>query len=227
MRDWLRGGHEAVWADRFAERVFPECAALSRNVRVLSLVESLVGHPVRLSERIVYANSPGGGAAFHHDAEPGQLGVAFAQLSGETAWLAVRKRELAGILSSQAPPALRRRAPTAGLALALLDAGDIAPPALGRWLDSSPALTATLAERGALQLLLPGDVLLLPSHGPDDVAWHSVFGLGTRPGLALSFGIFARASRGRPGGQKGGPATTAPRSSRRRKRSSSDSEESR
>jgi hypothetical protein len=193
MRDWLRGGREAEWADRFAESVFPECAALSRNRSVLRLIESLVGRPVRLSERIVYSNSPGGGSAFHHDAEPGQLGVAFAQLSGETAWLAVRKRELARLLRSPlAPPSLRRRAATSRSALRLLDAEDDAPAALGRWLDASPKLTAALAERGALHLVLPGDVLLLPSHGPDDVAWHSVFGLGDQAGLGLSFGIFVR-----------------------------------
>jgi hypothetical protein len=46
-------------------------------------------------------------------------------------------------------------------------------------------------ERGALSILAAGDILLLPSPGPDDAAWHSVFALGSRPSLAHSYGIFA------------------------------------
>ena len=39
-----------------------------------------------------------GGAVFHHDAEPGQLGVCFSQLEGNTAWLAIGKQRLAALL---------------------------------------------------------------------------------------------------------------------------------
>jgi hypothetical protein len=190
LGDWARGGARSLWADRLAEEAFPECSALARHGDLIRTIASLAGRPVRFSERILYANAPRGGSSFHHDAEPGQLGVAYAQLSGETAWLAVRKRELAELLRSPlAPRALRRSAGTNESALRMLDDPD--EPRLRRWLDDTPALTAALAARGALLLVAPGDVLLLPSHGPDDAAWHSVFGLGTRPGLALSFGIFA------------------------------------
>jgi hypothetical protein len=43
-----------------------------------------------------------------------------------------------------------------------------------------------------LFVLEAGDCILLPSHGPDDVAWHSVVALGAKPSLAHSYGIFRR-----------------------------------
>jgi hypothetical protein len=142
---------------------------------------------VRLSERILFANAPGGGAAFHHDAESAQLGVAYAQLAGRTAWLALPKRELAYVVAQLAAGRLARS--VAGRrALRALDRHS---PSLERLLNSEARLTRTLAERGRLYVLAAGDILLLPSPGLDDSAWHSVFALGSRPSLALSFGIFA------------------------------------
>jgi hypothetical protein len=181
LRDWQRSPRRAVASDAFAEATFPECGAITKNPPLVRLVRRLVGGPVRFSERILYSNAPGGGAVFHHDGEPRQLGVAYAQLSGETGWLALRKRDLALLLGKRL-----RRAP-ASLLRALDGHGDAA---LERELGRSKGLVRELVAQSHFYHVRAGDVILLPSHGPDDVAWHSVFALGRAPSLALSFGMF-------------------------------------
>jgi hypothetical protein len=187
LLDWRRDARRARAADRLAEALFPECRAVTRDTALALALARLAGRRVRLSERIVYSNAPGGGAAFHHDAEPCQLGVLYAQLAGATGWLALPQGELADALASVArgsrvlgTPARARRAlerePT---------------PALERLLNADPRLTRALVERGAFHRLRHGDVLLLPSPRPDAAAWHSVFALGRAPSLAHSYGIFA------------------------------------
>jgi len=190
LDDWRTDLRRAVAADDFAEAVFPECALLARNRRVRGMLERWTGRPVRLSERIVFSNAPGGGATFHHDAEPDQLGVAYAQLTGRTAWLALPKRALAAEVARLARgSALESPAGTPARALRALDREDL--PELDRLLNRSPRLTRRLVERGSLIVLSAGDVLLLPSHGPDEAAWHSVFALGVTPSVAHSYGVFA------------------------------------
>jgi hypothetical protein len=184
LLDWQKETRRAPWAERYAEAVFPECAVLARNARLCALIERLVGRKVRLGERIVYNNAPGGGAVFHHDCEPWQHGVVFGQLAGETAWLALQKRELARCVAEASRTTLRR-------ALAALDHADDDARA-ARLLNETPAFTRLLVERGALLHLRPGDALLLPNHGWNDTCWHAVFALGRRPSLAHSYGIFAR-----------------------------------
>lgn len=181
LRDWQRDDRRSRAADAFAEALFPECAALARNDLVLRLVKAWTGGPVRVSERILYANAPGGGAVFHHDAEARQLGVAYAQLAGETGWLALRKRDLA-------EAAARRLRRSASAVLTALDGPRDAK--LDALLTRSAPFVADLVRAGHFYRVRRGDVLLLPSHGPDDVAWHSVFALGVKPSFALSFGIF-------------------------------------
>jgi hypothetical protein len=190
LLDWQKETRRAAWSDRYAEALFPESLALSANAPLVALIERLIGRRARLSERIVYNNAPGGGATFHHDDEPRQLGVVYGQLAGETAWLALPKRRLAEHVARFASKrkALARAAPPARALRALDDDDD---PALGKLLNATPAFTRALAADGALIRLRPGDSLLLPSHGPDDVCWHSVFALGRRPSLAHSYGIFA------------------------------------
>lgn len=178
----LTGG----WVDQFAARAFPECEAVMGCAPLRELLQQLLGRPYRLSERILYNNAPDGGAVFHHDAEPGQLGVVFSQLQGHTGWLALGKRRLAELLAK------RGHQRSARVAMAALDRGDDKP--LWRVLNRDAGFTAELAARGALFVLREGDCMLLPSHSLDDVAWHSVIGLGDRPSLAHSYGIFARAA---------------------------------
>jgi len=183
LEDWLQQtAATARWVDEFAARAFPECAAVAGCAPLLATLRTLIARPFRLSERIVYNNAPGGGAVFHHDAEPGQLGVAYNQLEGRTAWLTLAKRRLARLLV-RCGAARHERA-----AMARLDRdGD---EALWRLLNRDIAFCQQLSAHGALYVLVAGDSILLPSHGIDDVAWHSVFALGERPSLAHSYGIF-------------------------------------
>jgi hypothetical protein len=171
LDDWSTDPDRARAADDLAEAVFPECRLWTANRSAAALLRRWTGGPVRSSERIVFSNAPGGGVVFHHDAEEGQLGVAYVQLAGRTAWLALSKRALAAEVAGRGR----------------LDGHD---PALDRLLNRTPSFTRRLVERGALYVLRAGDVLLLPSHGPDDAAWHSVFALGARPSLAHSYGLF-------------------------------------
>lgn len=187
--EWHRDSRRAAAADRYAEAVFPECRAVAGNAVVVKALRACAG-ATRLSERIVYANAPDGGAVFHHDAEPTQLGVLYGQLRGETAWLALPKRELAEILASYGVRgALGKRLATPRKALRALDDHDDA--ALGRLLNETPAFTRALVLRGALVRLRAGDALLLPSHGIDDCCWHAVFAPGRTASLAHSYGVFA------------------------------------
>jgi hypothetical protein len=183
LSEWVGDPRRAVAADRFAEALFPEGRLLSRHARLADLLASLCGSRTRLSERIVYSNAPGGGAAFHHDAEPVQLGVVYGQLAGRTAWLALPKRELARELAALSPRRLR----TGARAMRALDEPS---PGTERLLNRDPRLTRRLVEIGAFHLLEPGDLLLLPSHAEDETAWHSVFAVGGKASLAHSYGIF-------------------------------------
>ena len=189
--DWQKETRRAPWAARYAEALFPECRALSANRALLGTVERLVGQKVRLSERIIYNNAPGGGAIFHHDCEPWQLGVVFGQLAGETAWFALPKRELAKLVAEFARGTkLARLCGTQARALKALDKeGDERMETL---LNRTPKFTRLLVERGHLLHLRAGDALLLPNHAWDDTCWHSVFALGDEASLAHSYGIFGR-----------------------------------
>ena len=149
------------------------------------MLDHLLQRPHRLSERILYNNAPDGGAVFHHDAEPGQLGVCFSQLQGHTAWLALGKRRLAALLVRTGTCRTQRSA------MDRLDQGS--DRELWRVMNREAGFTAHLAAHGALFVLRAGDSILLPSHGIDDVAWHSVLALGERPSLAHSYGLFPRA----------------------------------
>ncbi len=184
LYDWQHETARAPHADRLAEALFPECAALTEATAVVRLIERQLGQKARFSERIVYNNAPGGGATLHHDAEPGQHGVLFGQLAGRTAWLALPKRALARALVDHG---LVR---TVRAGLRLLDRE--AQGELAVLLERTPRFTARLVEAGWCFTLSAGDALLLPSPGWDDCCWHGVFALGRRPSLAHSYGIFTR-----------------------------------
>lgn len=190
LLDWQRETRRAPWANRYAEALFPECAVLARNRRLVGRIEGLLGRRVRLGERIIYNNAPDGGAIFHHDCEPHQHGVVFGQLAGETAWLALPKRALARHMAEFArTPAWKRLTGTPARALKALDLeGDAR---VARLLNESPEFSARLVASGALFHLRAGDALVLPNHGWNDTCWHSVFALGKRASLAHSYGIFA------------------------------------
>lgn len=193
--EWTDDARRARASDRLAEALFPESAWITDAPGPARLARRLAGGAVRLSERIVYANAPGGGASFHHDGEPGQLGVLYAQLAGRTAWLALSRDALAEELAAVARggPLARLAGTPARARRALAER----PPALERLLERDARLTRRLVDRGACYLLGPGDVLLMASHGPERAVWHSVFGLGTRASLAHSYGVFPTSGRAR------------------------------
>lgn len=189
LSEWLEDPARAPYSDSFADAVFPECAAVTGNAELMAMVSGLVGSEIRLSERIMYNNAPGGGAFFHNDHETLQLGVLFAQLEGETLWLALPKRELVSELLASAEGELAQQLTSPEVTLAALSEED--QPDLESFLNESPEFTRRLVERGSCFHVRAGDVLLMPSHGTDDVCWHSVFSLGEHPSLALSSGVFA------------------------------------
>ena len=185
IEEWMTSTDlTAGWVDQYALRAFPEGAAILGCAPLRATLAALLRRPHRLSERILYNNAPDGGAVFHHDAEPGQLGVCFSQLEGSTAWLSLSKRRLARLLARIGFARDERRA------MAALDDSD--DQRLWRLLNRDEGFTAQLAAHGALFVLHAGDCILLPSHGIDDVAWHSVLALGDRPSLAHSYGLFPR-----------------------------------
>jgi hypothetical protein len=185
LEEWqLQSESTAAWADEFAARAFPECRAVTGCAPLQRRLGALLQRPFRLSERIVYNNAPGGGAVFHHDAEPAQLGVAFSQLDGHTAWFALARPRLAALLVRAGHCADLPRA------LAALDRGGDAR--IWHVLNRDVAFARRLSAHGAMFLLRPGDGILLPSHGTELCCWHSVFALGSRPSLAHSYGVFAR-----------------------------------
>lgn len=185
LREWLDADDPRhVWSAHFAEEVFPECMVLADD-SVLDAVAMLHGKDVRLSERIVYANAPGGGAMFHDDGDPAQRGVVYGQLAGHTAWLALPRNRLATAVVAAAP----ERFADAAAASAALGSAD---EALWSLLNRDPAFSQRLADAGDLVILEPGDALILPSpdEDPDRACWHSVFAVGAAENLSLSFGVF-------------------------------------
>lgn len=181
--EWQQETRRAPHAEALAEAVFPESDVLTGHAGLVALVGALIRRAPRFGERIVYNNAPGGGAIFHHDVEPHQLGVLYGQLAGETGWLALPRELLVNEIAAALSIRPKR-------ALARLEREDDAE--LARLLNGTPAFTRTLVRRGSFVHLRAGDALLLPSPTPEATCWHSVFALGARPSLAHSYGIFAR-----------------------------------
>jgi len=198
LHDWSRDRRRSALAAELAERVFPECRLVSRNARVASRLRAIVGRGVHFPERIVYSNSPHGGAVFHHDfVGARQCGVVFAQLAGKTLWLALPKKRLAEHLAAHVREhkperAARRLASDPRALMDYLEESD--PRLVSGTLDADPRFFRRLVGAGHGRLLRPGDVLLLPSHSIDSVAWHSIFCVGTDRSLALSFAMRAGAA---------------------------------
>lgn len=193
LHDWARDRFRSACAAAFAERVFPECRLVSRNPRVAARLRAIVGNRVHFPERIVYSNSPHGGAIFHHDfVGARQCGVVFAELAGVTFWLALPKRTLvshlaAHVLEHEAGRAVRRLAKNPRALTDYLE--EPQPKLVTPILDADPRFFRRLVEAGHGRVLRPGDAILLPSSSFDDVAWHSVFCLTADRSLALSFAM--------------------------------------
>jgi hypothetical protein len=94
LDDWKDDPAGARGSERLFDAVFPASRAVTRNRRLIAEIRKRIGGAPRFIQRILYSNSPGGGALFHHDSVPGQAGVVYAQLAGSTAWLTLPQREL-------------------------------------------------------------------------------------------------------------------------------------
>ena len=185
LEEWmLTSDLTASWVDQFALRAFPECEAILMCAPLRERLDRLIARPHRLSERIIYNNAPNGGAIFHHDAEPGQLGVVYTQLEGRTAWFSLGKRRLAKLLVRYGMRDQHRAM------IALDQASD---ESMLQILNRDASFAALVAAHGGLFLLKEGDSILLPTAGYDDTAWHSVVAVGEAPSLSHSYGIFGRA----------------------------------
>jgi len=194
---------------QLAARLLPAARSLAGTPELSATLRALTGRKLFMTQHIAYWNAPEGGARFHHDAfdeQPGsgQLGVVYAQLTGKTLWLALsiedmhrRVREFIGWLEAGDMPwlrealapgwqaivaAVKRREPCLS-ELAKPDCG-----VFGAFIDGRE-FTAHLADAGHAVLLEPGDVLVLPNHGLQRTAMHSVFCASTRPGYALSVAL--------------------------------------
>jgi hypothetical protein len=60
---------------------------------------------------------------------------------------------------------------------------------LGPLVNRGPEVTCMVADAGHAVLLGPGDVLLLPNHGLERTAMHSVFHGGGEIAYGLSFAL--------------------------------------
>ena len=180
------------WAAELCERFFPESAIITKHKNILTLLENILGHQPAFVERIVYFNAPNGGAQFHHDVERGHAGVVFAQLSGETFWLALDKQQLMDEIiafaqgcdvSDELKSLLQNRT-------ALSDYMEERDHELVEQLiDQNADFIHYLIDKGYSHYLQAGDVLLLPQRDLEHCVWHTVFTLGDMPGEALSFAV--------------------------------------
>src|SRR5262245_5424319 len=162
LDDWKVDPAASRASERLFDAVFPASRAVTRNRRLAGEIRRRIGASPRFVQRILYSNSPGGGALFHHDFVPGQAGVVYAQLAGSTGWLTLPKRELKRLAK---------------------DLGN------DRLINHTGSFTRRLAADGWFFVLRPGDAILLPSFSWERVAWHSVFTIGRERNAALSFGI--------------------------------------
>ncbi|MDX8394189.1 MAG: hypothetical protein R8K21_06350 [Mariprofundales bacterium] len=196
------------YAALLCEAIFPECAVVSADKELADLLAKTLGVDKLLySERIIYFNAPNGGAQFHHDVESGHHGVVYAQLSGKTVWLSLRKdvlmAEMQAFTRSEngrlalehitittdkelVTELLSLCANTQKLSQHLDDRQHDAAELL---LDRTPAFIHYLIEQGYGLLVNQGDVLLLPQADLQTCVWHSVFCAGDEVGEALSFAM--------------------------------------
>jgi len=193
-------------AAELCDRIFPESRLISHNESLKELLKKTLSvSDLYFLERIVYYNAKNGGAQFHHDAEKGHLGVVYAQLTGETLWLALSKQELMDeiqlFLSEKDHLEDLRSVVKKGVGYErlikltqdrvlleqLLD--DPSNDEIGELLNELPAFFEQLVNNQYAYVLRPGDLILLPQQSQQNCAWHSVFCLGEHAGQALSFAI--------------------------------------
>lgn len=204
--------HEDVAADQsrqhyaslLTEAIFPESRAITENAPLKqALANVLMTDDFSFVERIVYFNSPNGGAYLHHDRERGHAGVVFAQLTGQTFWLALPKLKLIqeitafvrdceqyawpDSLDQDTQQALNVYAQDSKICSKELES--FANHQLIQLINETPEFVQHLIENGYGKRLQAGDILLMPQETEMNCCWHSVFCLGEQAGQALSFAV--------------------------------------
>jgi len=201
---------------KLARRLLPGADALfapREDGNALERASRCAGIPLYPTQGIGYWNAPNGGARFHHDAFDedavgGQRGVLYWQATGRTLWLALsiedlgaRVREMIGWLTGGELEWVRADvAPTDADLARLVEVTarrdvllhELALPGcgvLGPLVDRGPEFTELCADAGHAILLEPGDALLLPNHGLDRTAMHSVFHAGGPVAYGLSWAL--------------------------------------
>jgi hypothetical protein len=204
-RAWEQDRERSRWSTELACAIFPESRLITHNAALTATLEKILGHPVEFPERIIYSNTPEGGAFFHHDYVRSHVGVIFAQLHGVTGWLALPKSELVTAIktfltSTQFQSSLEQQFPSKKkrtyLAMLGGDARRLADElecdedeSLTELINNNADFIGYLVQQGVMRILRPGDVILLPAPQHRTATWHSVFCLDDRPGLSLSFAI--------------------------------------
>ena len=193
-------------AAELCDKIFPESAIVCNNDALKQLLLKIADvKNLHFLERIIYYNANKGGAQFHHDAEKGHLGVVYAQLTGQTLWLALSKEQLMSELQlflmdeenkkelqsivklDSGYEQLLKSANDLELLENLLD--DPANEEISELLNESVLFFNQLVNKDYGYVLKPGDIILLPQQSMKNCAWHSVFSLGEKAGQALSFAI--------------------------------------
>ncbi|MBL4851630.1 MAG: hypothetical protein JKY90_05040 [Gammaproteobacteria bacterium] len=193
------------YAALLTEAVFPESRLITQHKELIKqLQETLACDPLNFVERIVYFNSPDGGAYLHHDRERGHAGVVYAQLSGSTFWLALPKHELMQeitffVKQSHAnaiwPKTIDNTMQNELNKLVLnseklsSELESFANSTLIHLINETESFVQQLIKNGYGRAVQSGDVLLLPQETDLNCCWHSVFCLGEDSGEALSFAI--------------------------------------
>jgi len=196
------------YAAHLAEAIFPESRIVTQNQALIDkLQEILACIEIKFVERIIYFNSPQGGAYLHHDRERGHDGVVYAQLSGMTFWLALPKQSLVdeiiafvscctdqdtwpATLDAAMQKELVNLANDKQALAAQLDS--FANTTLIHLINESKAFVQQLINAGHARVVRAGDAMLLPQQSDHKCCWHSVFNLGNEAGQALSFAIRTR-----------------------------------
>lgn len=204
--------HEDVAADAqrqhyaalLCDAIFPESALITQNKTLVSSLNTLLKcKEVHFVERIVYFNSPQGGAYLHHDRERGHAGVVYAQITGSTFWLALTRSALVNeiitfvnecqttswpkMLNSDMQTKLAELASNPEELTAELES--FSNDTLIHLINETELFVQQLINHGHSKTLKPGDILVLPQETEDLCCWHSVFTLGETSGEALSFAI--------------------------------------
>ena len=192
------------YASLLSDAIFPESGLITQNHQLLTDLNTLLEcDDIRFVERIVYFNSPQGGAYLHHDRERGHAGVVYAQLTGSTFWLALTRKCLVDEIILFVNVCQASSWPDSIINTMQVELSKLAqePKQLSAELESfsndnlihlineTEAFVQQLISNGHSRTLQSGDILLLPQETEDFCCWHSVFTLGETSGEALSFAI--------------------------------------